>query len=355
MKNRERLVAAAVKALVAAFAVVGIATQAALAQAPEKPQAAPPETQPAAQPTAQTAGAQNPPGPEVCAGCHEAQVQSFTDSVHGKKGSPRSPASAGGCVVCHGDGTEHVKAGGGRGVGGIRNPSPRNKAMSAGEKSQICLNCHSTDKHLAFWDAGQHKKNDVTCSNCHNPHTNRLLNNDKMLRVDTPAAAPYQTTVRQLPYETCVACHKEQRAQILKPSHHPIVEGKVQCHDCHEPHGAMTPVMLRAESYRDLCLTCHTDKRGPFIWEHAPAQENCATCHTPHGSSHNRLLAQKPPALCADCHPGGHTHGLYDGRGTLPGINPSNIRFEGSGCINCHRNIHGSNAPAAAFGRFFMR
>ncbi len=104
-----------------------------------------------------------------------------------------------------------------------------------------------------------------------------------------------------------------------KPSHHPIVEGKVQCHSCHEPHGAMTPVMLKAETHQDLCLTCHTDKRGPWIWEHRPVTENCATCHTPHGSSHNRLLAQKPPALCADCHPGGHTHGIYDGRGTLPG------------------------------------
>ena len=83
--------------------------------------------------------------------------------------------------------------------------------------------------------------------------------------------------------------------------------------------------------------------------------ENCNTCHTPHGSSHNRLLAQKPPALCADCHPGGHTHGIYDGRGTLPGVNPSNIRFEGSGCVACHRQIHGSNAPASAYGQFFLR
>jgi predicted CXXCH cytochrome family protein len=83
--------------------------------------------------------------------------------------------------------------------------------------------------------------------------------------------------------------------------------------------------------------------------------ENCATCHTPHGSAHRALLAQKPPALCADCHPGGHTHGIYDGRGTLPNQLPSNIRFEGSGCVGCHRQIHGSNAPASAYGQFFLR
>ena len=295
------------------------------------------------------------PGPEVCKNCHSDYFDSFQASVHGKTGHPRSPASNGGCVACHANSAEHVKAGGGKGAGGIVNPSPRNKSMSAEQKSGICLNCHSTSRNLAFWQAGQHRKNDVSCSNCHSMHGSTALDNDKMLRVDTPTAGPYRTTVRQLAYETCVACHREQRAQILKPSHHPIVEGKVQCHNCHEPHGAMTPVMLKAETARDLCLTCHTDKRGPWIWQHAPVMENCATCHTPHGSSHNRLLAQKPPALCADCHPGGHTHGIYDARGIYPSTNPSNIRFEGSGCINCHRQIHGSNAPASAFGRFFLR
>lgn len=343
MKNRKHLVAAAVNVLAAAFVIVGIATRAAWAQEPPKPQ-----------PAAQAAGAEDPA--QICSACHEAQVQSYATSIHGQKGHPRSPANAGGCSTCHGpDVLKHAQAGGGKGVGGIRNPGPRSKTMTTEEKSQVCLNCHVSDRHLAFWDAGQHKKNDVTCSNCHNPHTDRSNNNDKMLRADVPAASPYRTTARQLGYETCITCHRDLRAQILKPSHHPIVEGKVQCHNCHEPHGAMTPVMLKAESYRDLCLTCHTDKRGPFIWNHAPAMENCATCHTPHGSSHNRLLAQKPPALCMDCHPGGHTHGLYDGRGTIPGVNPSNIRIEASGCINCHRQIHGSNAPASAFGRFFMR
>jgi DmsE family decaheme c-type cytochrome len=301
------------------------------------------------------APAASAPGSEVCQNCHAEQVATYKASVHSRKGDSKAPVNNGECSACHGNGTEHVKAGGGRGVGGIINPSPRNKSMSAEEKSNICLSCHSTNRHLSFWQSGQHRKNDVTCSNCHNPHTARDADNDKMLRADTAAASPYRTTVRQLAFETCVACHREQRAQILKPSHHPIVEGKVQCHSCHEPHGALTPNMIKAESVQDLCLGCHADKRGPWIHEHPPVQENCATCHTPHGSAHNRLLAQKPPALCADCHPGGHTHGLYDGRGTIPGVNPSNIRFEGSGCVNCHRMIHGSNAPASAFGQFFMR
>jgi DmsE family decaheme c-type cytochrome len=285
------------------------------------------------------------PNRPVCANCHEAKHKSTQLTPHGA----RNDASGSACMACHGDASEHLK-----------DPSKKptnaltDKNATAADKSQVCLNCHAGARQLAFWSSGAHKKNDVSCIDCHDVHAGLAGNNDKMLRVGQ-TVSPYVTTARKLAYKTCVSCHKEQREEILRPSHHPIVEGKVACHDCHDPHGAMTPVMLKAESYQDLCQTCHTDKRGPWIHEHPPVVENCATCHTPHGSAHNRLLAQKPPALCGDCHPGGHTHGLYDGRGTIPGINPSNIRFEGSGCVNCHRQIHGSNAPASAYGQFFLR
>src|SRR5512140_468577 len=66
---------------------------------------------------AQAAG----PGPDVCANCHKDQVDSYAHSIHGQKANVRGPAATGECSSCHGDATEHVKAGGGRGVG-IRNP-----------------------------------------------------------------------------------------------------------------------------------------------------------------------------------------------------------------------------------------
>jgi DmsE family decaheme c-type cytochrome len=287
-------------------------------------------------------------GAPVCAQCHEKAHTSIRLTPHGAA----NDASGGACQACHGDASAHLKD--------PTKAKPANalldKNATADQKTAVCMTCHAGQRQLAFWTSGQHKKNDVTCIDCHNPHAGVAGNNDKMLRVSTAATvSPFTTTARKLAYRTCVACHTEQREEILRPSHHPIVEGKVACHDCHDPHGAMTPVMLKAESYQDLCTSCHADKRGPWVHEHPPVMENCATCHTPHGSAHNRLLAQKPPALCGDCHPGGHTHGIYDGRGTLPGVNPSNIRFEGSGCVSCHRQIHGSNAPTSAYGNFFLR
>ena len=71
------------------------------------------------------------PGPEVCQACHADYVASYRDSIHGRKGNPNAPANAGECAVCHANTAEHVKAGGGRGAGGIVNPGPRNKSMSA--------------------------------------------------------------------------------------------------------------------------------------------------------------------------------------------------------------------------------
>ncbi len=110
--------------------------------------------------------------------------------------------------------------------------------------------------------------------------------------------------------------------------------------------------MIKADSINELCYTCHTDKRGPFLWEHSPVRENCTTCHAPHGSNHERLLVAKLPWLCQRCHVSTrHPGSLYDLRNTVAGANPNNRAIEHS-CRNCHNNIHGTNAPSGPyFGR----
>lgn len=291
------------------------------------------------------------PGPEACKGCHEPYVDSFNASVHGAKGHPRSPASNGACANCHGDATEHVKAGGGKGVGGIKGMS--NPKIPAAEKDATCLNCHGGDRQLAFWQSGRHRKNDVSCSNCHSVHAQGDKNR-KLLKKNEATAAPFRTTSRQLEYETCTSCHKQVRAQIGKPSHHPIIEGKVACSDCHNPHGALSPAMVKNETVNELCYSCHTDKRGPHMFEHPPVEENCLACHNSHGSIHARLLNEKVPNLCQDCHDWSrHPGTAYGGnQGFAPGLN--NTRFLARACLQCHQQVHGSNAPAAR-GQFFTR
>ncbi len=109
-----------------------------------------------------------PPGADVCKNCHERVVASYAKSVHGLKNMPGSPASSGECSSCHGDGTEHVNKGGGKGVGGMG--SLNSKSLSAQQKTEKCLTCHTTTKNLLYWDMGVHKKNDVACADCHSVH-----------------------------------------------------------------------------------------------------------------------------------------------------------------------------------------
>lgn len=297
----------------------------------------------------QASAAQQENVSEVCKGCHAAYVESYEASIHGKKGHPKVPANAGECSACHGKNVlEHAKLGGGRGVGGIINPGPRSKVLSAEQKSQICLGCHEGNRHLAFWDSGRHRKNDVACTSCHSTHGG----NPQLLNVQNPPIQPFVATSQVPQQEVCFACHRDIRAQVMRPSHHPIIEGKIKCSSCHNPHGALSPNMVNNESINQLCTSCHADKRGPYIFEHPPVAENCMNCHTPHGSRSTKLLREKVPNLCQDCHDAAqHPGTMYDNRGGFAGSAPAN-RFFARACLNCHNEIHGSNHPASRGKRF---
>ena len=83
----------------------------------------------------------------------------------------------------------------------------------------------------------------------------------------------------------------------------PVREGKMQCTTCHNTHGTTSVKLLRRAIRSPMpCTSCHADKRGPFLWEHAPSRDGCGSCHDPHGSPNDRMLAAKPPILCQRCH-----------------------------------------------------
>jgi DmsE family decaheme c-type cytochrome len=275
-------------------------------------------------------------GAEMCKDCHEAQYNSYLKSKHGKKGFAGGPANKSDCIACHREGGAHTEAGGGKGAGGI--VSLNGKNVPAATRDAACLSCHASSRELAFWDMGKHKKNDVACTSCHNIHGKKISQ-----------------------VETCTGCHKDVKKDINRSSHHPILEGKVKCNDCHNPHGTLSHGMIAAENTNQLCYKCHPDKRGPWMWEHAPVEENCQTCHTPHGSKAVKLLVEREPNLCADCHftGTGHTTSFALGRGGFLGPSPSNRVF-GRSCTNCHNAIHGSNHPENpsnlnSSGRYLVR
>jgi DmsE family decaheme c-type cytochrome len=101
----------------------------------------------------------------------------------------------------------------------------------------------------------------------------------------------------------------------------------------------------------EACASCHAEKRGPVLWEHAPVSENCTTCHDAHGSNNDRMLVAKQPFLCQRCHvTSRHPPTIYDG--TVMATSTSANKMYGRSCVVCHQNIHGSNSPS---GKAFLR
>ncbi len=294
----------------------------------------------------------------VCANCHESQWKSIDLTAHGAK----NDADGSMCQACHGDAAAHLKD-----PMKAKPANPFGKGRTADERTNTCLACHSGNRNLAFWTSGKHQLNEVTCSNCHSIHGKTLA----------PSINKFVTTFLPNQAEGCAQCHQPIRAATFKPSHHPIIEGKVKCSDCHNPHGAITPAMLKHPTINDQCYSCHADKRGPYVFNHPPVEENCATCHNPHGSVHARLLNESAPNLCQDCHDWSrHPGTIYGAAGAFncqPGDtsatsgnlncpptrtgqpNPGvNNRLVARACVNCHTAIHGSNAPGNR-GKFFTR
>jgi DmsE family decaheme c-type cytochrome len=270
-----------------------------------------------------------------CQSCHDkAAGPAFQKTKHA-----RSDQS---CASCHSNVAEHMKGQ----MGGDKNaPTPSLKKLTARQINDSCLTCHEKGNQLSY-DTSMHSRRNVACTSCHGIHEYNSVKAQLKTKMDA---------------DTCYTCHKAMRAKAQRTSHHPVREGKVACSSCHNPHEGNRPKMLKADSVNELCYTCHTEKRGPFLFEHAPVREDCVSCHDPHGSNHDRLLVKKMPTLCYSCHLTGSGHfGLSDKFGTPQGVPvaptgaPSGYptitgRWVEKSCKNCHVNLHGSNSPQGAF------
>jgi DmsE family decaheme c-type cytochrome len=204
------------------------------------------------------------------------------------------------------------------------------------------MTCHKTGLRM-HWSGSEHESRDLSCANCHTSHAAR---DPVLAKVTQP--------------DVCYACHKTQRAQTHRISTHPILAGQMTCSDCHNPHGSTGPKLLVKNSVNETCYTCHAEKRGPFLWEHAPVVDDCTNCHTPHGSTNAPLLKARAPWLCQECHSGDHGAAINSGANlpngaatTINGLQPLGNRsprtqLNARACLNCHVLVHGSNHPAGA-------
>jgi DmsE family decaheme c-type cytochrome len=291
-----------------------------------EPSAAPPKAAPAPSAApAKVKGGRAPVeatfvGEKVCATCHAGHAESFSKTLMGRIGKTQPGKFA--CENCHGAGSLHVKAGGGRGVGGIISFRADDLSRSVQENNAICLSCHERGDRT-YWSGSTHEVRNVACTNCHT--------------IMRSVSEKFQLKTVFEP-ETCFQCHKDRRAQMARSSHMPMREGKMVCSDCHNPHGTANESLLKTATINDTCYKCHAEKRGPFLFEHTPVRENCLNCHDAHGSINEYMLKISRPRLCTECHGFGHS----------PSSGPNSYQIMGRACNNCHTQVHGTNSPSGA-------
>jgi DmsE family decaheme c-type cytochrome len=259
-----------------------------------------------------------------CADCHEQQVEAFGATKMGRLmlNAPRTDLERQGCRACHGDATAHEQSGGEDKQGMIT--FTRNDRTPVVTRNATCLQCHEKTART-MWIGSTHEQAQVACTSCHVVMT-ADVERGHMKKVDMVA--------------TCAQCHPQRRAQQMRASHMPVGEGKMDCASCHNPHGTPNEKLLIAPTVNDVCYSCHTEKRGPFLWEHAPVVESCANCHDSHGSNHEKMLKVAKPRLCQQCHD--------ETRHPTTAQTTGGTRYvKNRQCVNCHINIHGSNHPSA--------
>ena len=266
-----------------------------------------------------------------CMTCHkegkDLEAHEIFLTPMGISGAEKSPFAEGShdCETCHGPSKSHRK----KQKDGTRlSPAIAFNAETPVElANEICMGCHNDSQTLS-WQGTMHEEEEVACTGCHSVHEPRDPVMDKLTQ-----------------QEVCFSCHLRTRSETYRNSSHPLRFGEMTCTDCHNPHNGNNDFLLIRSTINDTCYTCHAEKRGPYLWEHAPVTEDCSLCHRSHGSNHAALLTQRSPLLCQQCHsPGGHPATAYT---TENAENTFQQRFLlAQSCGNCHAQVHGSNHPS---------
>ena len=260
-------------------------------------------------------------GADTCAACHEEETKGFAANPHTKMAQMHGNSGVT-CENCHGPGSEHVSGGGD--VTKIFNPAK----ASAKEVDEKCLSCHG-NAHANFARSA-HGEANISCISCHSIHTSKQ---EALLKAPQPTL--------------CFQCHTEVKPEFSMPFHHKVEEGLMQCSDCHDPHGTRNQHGLKSAAEENaVCVKCHSETAGPFVYEHAAVKtEGCTACHFAHGGPNPRLLNKaNVNTICLQCHSPSMNFSAFTPTGPA-----HNQATQYQSCLICHTSIHGSNVSAVFF------
>jgi predicted CXXCH cytochrome family protein len=209
---------------------------------------------------------------------------------------------------------------------------------------RVCYDCHTN--YARLFPASPHARlnpgrdrtlGDGGCEACHGPGSRHVAAPSRGSGlILNPGREP----------AACLRCHLETHAEFSLPQRHPVLEGKMTCVQCHDPHGfdILKPARgLALARVNETCAECHRDQARPFVFEHEALREGCTVCHVPHGSVNPKLLVERDNNLCLKCH--AQTQGPLGGGGFFIGKEDHTDKLRLGHCwsAGCHTAVHGSN------------
>lgn len=206
--------------------------------------------------------------------------------------------------------------------------------------SSECSQCHEktvrdfkTADHAKLQAKGKNAV-DMGCESCHGPGSKHVEAGGGAGTIINPQKSP----------ETCFQCHLDKKAEFSLPYAHQVLNGKMSCSDCHDPHkgNAIKGGGTQLNGKNETCFECHKAQAGPFVFSHDAVREGCTTCHNPHGSVNQKMLTERNQTLCVKCHTDTGSRGANPTMGPSGG-HSSNVRRGTCWSAGCHEAVHGSN------------
>ncbi|HTL71306.1 MAG TPA: cytochrome c3 family protein [Candidatus Eisenbacteria bacterium] len=199
--------------------------------------------------------------------------------------------------------------------------------------SEDCESCH--EKQVKEYNLSTHSRISIpgaeaqACEMCHGPASLHVEASGGRGNILNPKKDP----------SACFTCHTDKKLEFRLPYHHPVLEGKMSCTDCHSAHGEEVRPWTGTSmtDTNETCFKCHKDQRGPFVWEHEVVREGCTTCHKVHGSIHEKMLIARDHNLCLRCHT--QVNFPTIGKSSHAGRLPQGTCWS----AGCHTAVHGSN------------
>jgi DmsE family decaheme c-type cytochrome len=217
--------------------------------------------------------------------------------------------------------------------------------------NQACYYCHTNyvrtfaaSPHARIHFEGAKMAGQSGCESCHGPGSLHIqVGGGRGKFIINPGKDP----------AACFTCHLETHAEFNLPQHHPVIEGKMNCVQCHDPHGMdiMKPARgLAMARLNESCAQCHREQTKPHVFEHEAMRDGCVTCHSPHGSINAKLLVDRDNNLCLKCHAQTPGPGIASGQ-IFIGHEDHTDKLRMGGCYasGCHTAVHGSDIDRRLF------